>query len=206
MLHTRGERIDQGACAAPYAFFKARAQQLSCWRHLTSRGCRWQRKARSCSLERFALARDARRRLNAIPGVYCMGTDQVGRPGIAGYDETRIVITVKDLGYTGYEAEQILRLRYKVQVELADLFNVVALVTIGDTQNDIDQLVKAVAELAREKRPIDIYAPTGILERRMKQGTYELPKIPEQVVTPREAFLADHVEVPFGKSAGRSLR
>jgi len=151
----------------------------------------------------LALAREARTRLNKIPGVYCMGTDQIGRPGIAGYDETRIVITVKNLGYTGYEAEQILRMRYNVQVELADLFNVVALVTIGDRQDTIDRLVEAVSELAREDRPIDLYAPTGILERRQKSGTYQIPAVPEQVMTPREAFLAEHVEIAFRKSAGK---
>jgi lysine decarboxylase len=30
-----------------------------------------------------------------------------------------------------------------------------------------------------------------------------MPPIPEAVVTPREAFLGDFVEVPFNKSAGR---
>jgi arginine/lysine/ornithine decarboxylase len=60
-----------------------------------------------------------------------------------------------------------------------------------------------VSELAREDRPIDIYAPTGVLERRLKHGTYRMPPIPELVVTPREAFLSEYVEVPFKKSAGR---
>ena len=116
---------------------------------------------------------------------------------------SRLVITVKDLGYTGYEAERILRMRYNVQVELADLFNVVALLSIGDTQTSVNKLVDAVRELAREDRPIDIYSPTGVLERRLKKGSYRIPPIPELVVTPREAFLSDYVEVPFTKSAAR---
>ena len=203
MLHTRGERIDQGRLRSTLRLFQSTSPSLVLLASLDVARMQMSTQGEELLARTLSLARDARRRLNAIPGVYCMGTDQVGKPGIAGYDETRIAITVKDLGYTGYEAEQILRLRYNVQVELADLFNVVALVTIGDRKKSVDQLVKAVAELAREKRPIDIYAPTGILERRLKQGTYELPKIPEQVVTPREAFLADHVEIPFGKSAGK---
>jgi lysine decarboxylase len=151
----------------------------------------------------LALARSARKRLNAIPDVYCMGLDQVGRPGVAGYDETRIVITVRGLGYTGYEADQILRNRYNVQIELADLFNVVALVSLGNTQDQVDRLVSAVSELSREDRPIDIYSPTGVLDERIKKKSYQLPAIPELVVTPREAFLSEHVEVPFRSSAGR---
>lgn len=203
MLHTRGNRVDQGRLRSTLRLFQSTSPSLVLLASLDVARMQMATEGEALLTRALALARDARRRLNAIPGVYCMGTDQVGRPGIAGYDETRIVITVKDLGYTGYEAEQILRMRYNVQVELADLFNVVALVTIGDREDNIDSLVDAVSELAREDRPIDLYAPTGILESRLKQGSYEIPKIPEQVVTPREAFLADHVEIPFSKSAGK---
>ncbi len=93
-------------------------------------------------------------------------------------DPTKITITVKDLGYTGYEAEEILRRRYNVQVELADLFNVVALYTIGTTTEASDALVYGVQELAREDRPVDIFSPSGVLDRRLKTGTYKLPGDP----------------------------
>lgn len=203
MLHTCGSRIDRGRLRSTLRLFQSTSPSLVLLASLDVARMQMATVGEELLTQALGLARDARRRLNLIPGIYCMGTDQVGKPGIDGYDETRIVITVKGLGYTGYEAEQILRLRYNVQVELADLFNVVALVTIGDRRESIDRLVNAVSELAREDRPIDIYAPTGILQRRLKQGSYELPTIPEQVVTPREAFLADHVEIPFGKSAGK---
>ena len=203
MLHTVGTRIDQGRLRSTLRIFQSTSPQLVLLASLDV--CRMQMATEGKALlsGALALARDVRRRLNEIPGVYCMGPDQIGKPGVAGYDETRIVITVKDLGYTGYEAERILRLRYNVQVELADLFNVVALVTLGDTKESTDALVNAVQELAREDRPIDIYSPTGVLEKRLKKGSYKIPPIPELVVTPREAFLRDYVEVPFKKSAGR---
>lgn len=203
MLHTVGPRIDQGRLRSTLRIFQSTSPQLVLLASLDV--CRMQMATEGKALltGALALARDVRRRLNEIPGVYCMGPDQIGKPGVAGYDETRIVITVKELGYTGYEAERILRMRYNVQVELADLFNVVALVTLGDTKESTDALVNAVQELAREDRPIDIYAPTGVLDKRLKRGSYKIPPIPELVVTPREAFLRDYVEVPFKKSAGR---
>jgi arginine/lysine/ornithine decarboxylase len=114
-----------------------------------------------------------------------------------------VTITVKELGYTGYEAEEILRRRYNVQCELADLFNTLALFTIGTTADAADELVYGVRELAREDRPVDIFSPSGVLERRMKTGTYKLPKIPPIRLLPREAFLATTEFVPFKKSAGR---
>jgi lysine decarboxylase len=149
------------------------------------------------------LANDTRRRLNEIPGIYCFGEEQVGRPGVFDLDPTKITITVKELGYTGYEAEEILRRRYNVQCELADLFNCLALFTIGTTQEAADRLVYGVKELSREDRPIDVFSPSGVLERRLKTGTYNLPSIPPIRMNPRAAFLADTEFVRFKDSAGR---
>jgi lysine decarboxylase len=126
-----------------------------------------------------------------------------GRPGVFDLDPTKITITVKDLGYTGYEAEEILRRRYNVQCELADLFNCLALFTIGTTPEAADRLVYGVSELAREDRPIDVFAPSGVLKRRKKTGTYALPKIPPIRMNPRDAFLAKTESVRFKSSVGR---
>jgi len=149
------------------------------------------------------LAQETRKRLNAIPGVYCFGEELKGRPGVFDLDPTKVTITVKDLGYTGYEASAILRRRYNVQVELADLFNVVALFTIGTSQEAAERLVQGVAELAREDRPVDIFSPSGILERRLKTGSYKLPAIPPMRMLPRDAFLAPTEAVRFKQSKGR---
>ena len=202
MLHTKGPRIDQGRLRSTLRIFQSTSPQLVLLAALDV--CRMQMATEGEALlsRALQLARDARVALNAIPGIYCMGLDHVGRPGVHGYDETRIVITVNGIGYTGYEAEKILRVRYNVQVELADLYNVVALLTIGDTEASVAKLVGAVRELAREDRPIDIFSPAGTLDRG-EVGAHAMPPIPEVVVTPREAFLADHVEVAFKKSAGR---
>ena len=149
------------------------------------------------------LAQETRRRLNEIPGVYCFGEELRGKPGVFDLDPTKITITVKNLGYTGYEAEEILRRRYNVQCELADLFNCLALFTIGTTAEAAERLVYGVAQLAREDRPIDVFSPSGVLQRRLKTGTYALPTIPPIRMNPRDAFLAPTESVRFKKSAGR---
>jgi arginine decarboxylase len=149
------------------------------------------------------LAQETRRKLNQIPGVYCFGEELRGKPGVFDLDPTKITITVKNLGYTGYEAEEILRRRYNVQCELADLFNCLALFTIGTTAEAAERLVYGVTQLAREDRPIDVFSPSGVLERRLKTGTYALPKIPPIRMNPRDAFLAPTESVAFKKSAGR---
>ncbi|MDQ6781628.1 MAG: PLP-dependent transferase, partial [Candidatus Eremiobacteraeota bacterium] len=203
MLHTTGDRIEQGRLRSTLRLFQSTSPSLVLLASLDVARMQMATQGEALLSRTLALARQTRRELNAIEGVYCMGRDQVGRPGVAGYDETRMVINVKDLGYTGYEADAILRERFGVQIELADLFNVVALVTIGDTETTVARLVAAVRGLAHADGSGAAIAPSGMLRQRLQHGTYRLPPIPEQVVTPREAFLSDHVEIGLDESIGK---
>lgn len=202
MLHTTGTRVEQGRLRSTLRLFQSTSPSLVLLASLDVARMQMATEGEALLTRTLQLARAARTELKAIPGIYCMGTDHVGRPGIAGYDETRLVITVKHLGYTGYEAEELLRVRYGVQVELADVCNVVALLTIGDSEATVARLVSAVRELSR-RRPHAAHARGALLRERLQRGCYQLPPIPEQVATPREAFLSEHVEIPFCESTGR---
>jgi lysine decarboxylase len=203
MLHQKGERIKLDRLKAVVKLFLSTSPNLVLVASLDVARRQMAIEGRALLSRTIELANDTRRRLNAIPGVYCFGSEQEGRPGVYDLDPTKITITVKELGYTGYEAEEILRRRYNVQCELADLFNCLALFTIGTTQEAADRLVYGVKELSREDRPIDVFSPSGVLERRLKTGTYNLPQIPPIRMNPREAFLADTEFVDFRASAGR---
>jgi arginine decarboxylase len=202
MLHQQGMRIRIDRLKAVVKLFLSTSPNLVLVASLDVARKQMATEGAALLSRTIELANDARRRLNAIPGVYCFGGEIEGKPGVFDLDPTKITITVKELGYTGYEAEEILRRRYNVQVELADLFNCLALFTIGTTQESADRLVYGVKELAREDRPIDVFSPSGVLERRMKSGTYNLPKTPPIRMNPRDAFLSDTELVDFRASAG----
>ncbi|MDP9105593.1 MAG: aminotransferase class I/II-fold pyridoxal phosphate-dependent enzyme [Candidatus Eremiobacteraeota bacterium] len=203
MLHVQGNRIRLDRLKAVYKLFLSTSPNLVLVASLDVARRQMALDGPALLSRTIEIAQDARTRLNEIPRVYCFGEELEGRPGVYDIDPTKITVTVKNLGYTGYEAEEILRRRYNVQVELADLFNVVALYTIGTTPEASDVLIHGVRELAREDRPVDIFSPSGVLERRMNTGTYKLPSIPPIRLAPREAFLADTEFVPFKLSAGR---
>jgi arginine decarboxylase len=203
MLHQKGARIKADRLAAIVKLFLSTSPNLVLVASLDVARRQMALEGRALLSRTIDLANDARRRLNEIDGIYCFGTELEGRPGVFDLDPTKITVTVKALGYTGYEAEEILRRRYNVQCELADLFNCLALFTIGTTRESADRFVYGVQELAREDRPIDVFSPSGVLERRLQSGTYALPKIPPVRMSPREAFLAPTELVPFKTSAGR---
>ena len=125
------------------------------------------------------LAQEARARINKIPGLFCFGEKEVGV-----FDMTKLTITVTDLGVSGYEVSRILNNRYNIQVEMADAFHLLVIVSIGDRKDDLNRLVEALQEIAGERA-----------------GRGPAPGIPdietlnfnnESLITPREAFFADH--------------
>jgi len=203
MLHQKGPRVRVDRLKAVLKMFLSTSPNLPMVASLDVARKQMATEGAALLSRTIELAQEIRGRLNAIPGIYCFGEELQGRPGIYDLDPTKITVTVKGLGYTGYEASEILRRRYNIQVELADLFNVVALFTIGTTRDAAERFVEAFEELAHGKRDLDMFAPSGILEQRLKRGTFHLPAVPPMRMRPREAFLADTEFVKLRESKGR---
>jgi lysine decarboxylase len=143
----------------------------------------------------LALARRLREELGAIDGLDVLGADVIaGRGGVA-FDPTRVLIDVHLLGLSGHEAELYLRDRHGVHVEMSDLRSVELLVTIGDDEQSIGRAVAGFRGLSEQRR-----APRAIPALR---STGELLFGAEQVLTPREAFMAGAVAVSIAQAVGR---
>jgi len=203
MLHQIGDRVRLDRLKSVLKMFLSTSPNLPMVASLDVARRQMATQGAALLSQTIELAQETRRRLNQIEGVYSFGEEIQGREGVFDLDPTKVTVRVTGLGYTGYEASALLRRRYNIQVELADLFNVVALFTIGTTPEAAERFVTAFEELARDDRAVDIYAPSGILEQRLKRGTYHLPAIPPMRMLPRDAFLADTDVVAFRESAGR---
>jgi arginine/lysine/ornithine decarboxylase len=203
MLHHQGKRVALDRLEAVLKMFLSTSPNLPMVASLDVARKQMATEGEALLSRTISLAQEARERLNRIPGVYCFGEELQGRHGIFDLDPTKVTVTVKGLGYTGYEASALLRRRYNIQVEMADLFNVVALFTIGTRREAAEGLIYAFEELARDDRPIDMFAPSGILEERLRRGTFALPPVPPMRMLPRDAFLADAEFVKFRESSGR---
>ncbi|TES56013.1 aminotransferase class I/II-fold pyridoxal phosphate-dependent enzyme [Halalkalibacterium halodurans] len=142
------------------------------------------------------LADQARDQINAIDGLYCVGKEILGTIATYDYDPTKLIISVKNLGITGYDAEVWLREHYQIEVELSDLYNILCIVSFGDTEREMDLLVKALSELA------DLHKH-GICER--SPVSVYVPNIPTLAMSPRDAFYAETEVVPFEDSVGRTI-
>lgn len=141
-----------------------------------------------------ALARVVRERISKIPGLVCFGEEKLGQSGMNSMDPTKITVTVKGIGLSGSEVEYLLRHKYKIQVELSDLYNVLFIISLGDGAQEAQALVAALADVAHK------YAkPKESLEVPV---VAKLPHPPEQIVSPREALFAKTKSMPFAEAAG----
>lgn len=142
------------------------------------------------------LAQSVRKRINEIDHLYCVGEEILGSKATFDYDPTKLIISVKDLGMTGYDVEKWLREKYRIEVELSDLYNILCIITFGDTEVEADLLVKALKELAEERESLTEKAePLKVL----------LPDIPLLALTPRDAFYAETEVIPLEESEGRII-
>lgn len=141
------------------------------------------------------LAQETRKKINEIDHLYCVGEEILGSKATYDYDPTKLIVSVKNLGISGHDAEKWLRDRYNIEVELSDLYNILCIITPGDTLEDCELLVKALTEM------------TGSFKGNVqsKYAHVMLPDIPLLALSPREAFYAETETVPLDESAGRIM-
>ena len=125
------------------------------------------------------LARYARNKLNRIDGVNVYSPEELKGKGVEFVDETKLCISVKGLNLTGFEVYDMLYKNFSVQAELGDLYNVLALISIGTTKKDVDRLIKSIEIIAKTKK------------RSTKIKDIEVRQIKTEIgINPREAFYA----------------
>jgi arginine decarboxylase len=137
------------------------------------------------------LSEKARKQLNEIQGIFVPGPEMIGKEGCQSYDPTKIIINIRELGLSGFEVENILRYDYRIQIELSDLYNILALITIGDSEKSIDILVSAIKDMAKKYK-----------RKKLIQISAELPDSQELVVSPRFAFYSQKRKVNLEDSEG----
>ncbi|MBX4341209.1 hypothetical protein K4G93_24080, partial [Mycobacterium tuberculosis] len=66
------------------------------------------------------------------------------------YDPTKLIISIKELGLNGYDVENWLRENYNIEVEMSDLYNILCIITPGDTERETGILVEALQALSAQ--------------------------------------------------------
>ncbi|SDJ75265.1 aminotransferase class I/II-fold pyridoxal phosphate-dependent enzyme [Sediminibacillus albus] len=139
------------------------------------------------------LANETRAAINRIPNLYCVGNEIIGSEATFDYDPTKLIISVKNLGLTGYDVEVWLRDHYQIEVELSDMYNILCIITPGDERTETNLLVEALDKLAWDRYAYAI----------QKSVPVKIPEIPLLSMSPRDAFYAETEIIPLQEGAGR---
>jgi arginine/lysine/ornithine decarboxylase len=157
----------------------------------------------------------ARERLSRLPGVQCLDGARLASRGFV-HDPTKLVISFAGLlhcGVTGVEIARLLREAHGIWVELADARNVLAILTMADSQDDVDRLVSAIEYEVGRVRAGDAACLPGLRndDRDRAAGRLApetaacdaLRHIPPLRMTPRQAAIARTEWVPVHAARGR---
>lgn len=107
-------------------------------------------------------------------------------------DVTKITVNVTRTGYSGHKISEILAREYNIQVDAADLFNLIAICGVGTDKKDLVAFVEALEEIDKLER--------GDAEN----WVLRIPSLStELVMNPRDVFLLYRTKrVPLQKAVG----
>ena len=133
--------------------------------------------------EVMRIANYARTEINKIGGYYAYGKELINGDSVFDFDPTKLTVYTLDIGLAGIEVYDLLRDEYDIQLELGDMGNVLAYISIGDRMREVERLVSALVDVKRR------YSKdrTGLFDHE-----YINPSV---VMTPQEAFYAPKEEM-----------
>ena len=134
----------------------------------------------------------ARDEINKIKHYYAFSREIVNGKDVFDFDITKLVVNTLDVGLAGIEVYDILRDEYDIQIELGDVGNILAIISVGDTDYNIERLVAALYEIQRVYYKED--------KRELIDHEYISPILK---VSPKEAFYAEREAVKIVESEGR---
>ncbi|OPY58357.1 MAG: Arginine decarboxylase [Pelotomaculum sp. PtaU1.Bin035] len=132
----------------------------------------------------------SREEINKIDGLFAPDKVFFEESGNFSFDETKLLINVRKIGLTGYEVEEMLVRDYNILIELADMYNILAITGLGERKEYLEALINALTDIARH----------AVRRKIKKIETVQFN--PEIVMQPRDAFYSPKISIPLEHCAG----
>jgi lysine decarboxylase len=138
-----------------------------------------------------AFAEYARAEINKIGGFKAFSSEIINGDTAFAFDKTKLSIHTRAMGLAGIEVYDLLRDEFGIQIEFGDIGNILAIISVGDRELEIERLLGALSEIYRRFRK----KPMNMLEHEYIE--------PILVTSPQKAFYAAKRTFPIEKCAGR---
>lgn len=193
MLHVKGNRVDLGRLRFNLQMMQSTSPSYILQASLDAARSHIATKGTEILGELIDMSQKTRKTLSEIPGIEVLGPEIIGDYSIVDYDPIRIVISARKLGIEGYELYDMLRQDYKIEAEFGDYFYVICVLGLGTSQQHINRLIIAVRDISNRYLGL----------KNALQWNEELPPLPPQIMTPRQAYFAQAEIIPWAQARGR---
>ncbi len=135
-------------------------------------------------------AQYARKEINSIGGYYAFASELATGGSFYAFDETKLSVHTRKIGLAGIEVYDMLRDEYDIQIEFGDIGNILAIISAGDRELEIERFISALSEIKR-------------LYQKDEAGLFDHEYItPLVVMPPKKAFYSNKKSLPIEKSSG----
>ncbi len=89
-----------------------------------------------------------------LQGVKIFSKENLDKDSGLDFDITKILISLYNLNITGTELENILRKKYRIQLEMSDIYYGLAMASVFSEENEINELFLAIKDISKENKHI----------------------------------------------------
>lgn len=182
MLHVQGNRMDRDRISRSLQLVQSTSPNYLLLASLDAARSQMATEGNSLMEETLQLADQARSQLSSIPNLSVFQPEK--SLGCFALDRTRLTITLSNID--GFTADELLHQNLGVTAEFPSLQHLTFIISLGNTQSDIDRLIHAFKILSdrQERSEPPAFPP------------FDFSLLPSAEISPRQAFFASAKFVP----------
>ncbi|MEB3210108.1 MAG: aminotransferase class I/II-fold pyridoxal phosphate-dependent enzyme [Leptolyngbyaceae bacterium] len=201
MLHIQGDRISPERVSRALQLVQSSSPSYLLLASLDAARAQMQDHGHELMAHTLSLAQHAREAIAPIPGIKLFELDTPSNSAAAILDPTRLTVDVSGLGITGFDADEQLHEELGVTAELPGLKTLTFIISLGNTAEDVEHLVRSLQVLSErcpspfECSPLDYANSSPALP--------SIDRVSVPAVSPRDAFFAENEPVAIAQAIGR---
>ncbi|MBE9192709.1 aminotransferase class I/II-fold pyridoxal phosphate-dependent enzyme [Gloeocapsopsis crepidinum LEGE 06123] len=195
MLHIQGSRIDRDRITKALQLLQSTSPSYLLLASLDAARQQMALQGKQLMSQTLQLAKEARTQIHQIPGLSVLECEST--PGFDNLDPTRLTVTVSDLGLTGFEADEILHEQLGVTAELPSLQHLTFIISLGNTQEDIEKLVQAFILVSKQHQKEHLTYKKPLWDNSLCSMDYSVQ------ISPRQAYFTATESVPITQASDR---
>jgi len=206
MLHLVGQRVDAQRLSKALQLLQSTSPSYLLLASLDAARQQVALHGQQLMTQTLQLAHQAISTISQIPRLSIL--EPIKTPGFFALDRTRLTVQVSELGLSGFEVDAIFHEKLGVTAELPTLQHLTFIISLGNTEADIERLVQAFRTIVQE-RENDSPQSRNALGKVFERWKAELMFIHPSTFTlypslsPREAFFSAVDTLPIEQTLDR---